>query len=120
MPLLSDELVRPTVHDSGDIGKAIAGTPQESLVGSVFGGVANELRYRLPLDGGRPLELLVQLRIKTKASQERPDQCDNSPSRALSRVEVPPSYAVVDRWLRPDRTCPGLRDLAILSTSPRE
>ena len=68
MPPPTDELVLPPVHDSGDIGKAIAGAPQEGLVGSVFGGVSNELGYRLPLDRGRPLDLLVQLRIKSEAS----------------------------------------------------
>jgi hypothetical protein len=57
------------VHDSGDIGKAIAGAPQEGLVGAVLGSVSNELGHR-PLDGGRPLDFLVQLRIKTKASHD--------------------------------------------------
>jgi hypothetical protein len=93
------------VHDSCDIGKAIARTAQEGLVGSVFGSMSNELRYRLTLEGGRPLHLLIQLSIKTKASHNIIVSHMNAlvlrRSKARIRLEPPPTGGSPGQQVRP-------------------
>jgi hypothetical protein len=93
------------VHDSGDIGKAIARMAQEGLVGSVFGSMSNELRYRLTLEGSRPLHLLIQLSIKTKASHDISVSHVNASvsrrSKERMQLEPPPTGGSPCQQVRP-------------------
>jgi len=59
----------PAVDYAGHVDEAITRALRECLVGSGFGGVADELRHRLALDRGRSLNLLVELWIEAEASQ---------------------------------------------------
>jgi hypothetical protein len=57
-----------TVNDAGYIGELFARAPEERFVGSVCGGVSDELRDRLPFDRSRLSDLGVKFRIETQTS----------------------------------------------------
>ena len=52
----------------GDIGETLAWTRGKRLFGPLRGGMAEELRHRLPLDSGRSPDPLIEVGIKPEAS----------------------------------------------------
>jgi hypothetical protein len=56
------------VHRASDICETVTRSAGQGFLGSLVGGMADELRDGLTLNGGRPLNLCVKLWIEPQAS----------------------------------------------------